>query len=211
MTRNEQRYATPPGALFVYAPSVTTCAAGMSYEPVTMWKRPGLELRRLRVGERVALVGEHLHAQARHRPVVLQRELAVHVEVAREAGRDQVAGAVLDPLHRPAEQERRRGRDDVARVDGHLVAEPAADVGRDDLDVLLRQPGDEREHRAVRVRRLRGHVDRRLAGRRVDVGDAAAALERSRVAARVVRDEPDDLVRLGERLLGRVGSPASQW
>ena len=40
VTRNEQRYATPPGALFVYAPSVTTCAAGMSYEPVTMWNRP---------------------------------------------------------------------------------------------------------------------------------------------------------------------------
>ena len=30
VTRKEQRYATPPGALFVYAPSVTTCAAGMS-------------------------------------------------------------------------------------------------------------------------------------------------------------------------------------
>ena len=28
--RNEQRYATPPGALFVYAPSATTCAAGKS-------------------------------------------------------------------------------------------------------------------------------------------------------------------------------------
>ena len=40
MTRNEQRYATPPGALFVYQPSATTCAAGMSYEPVTMWNSP---------------------------------------------------------------------------------------------------------------------------------------------------------------------------
>ncbi len=54
-------------------------------------EEPRLELRRLRVGERVALVGEHLHAQARHRPVRFQGELAVHVEVAREAGRDQVA------------------------------------------------------------------------------------------------------------------------
>ena len=139
-----------------------------------------LELRRLRIRVGVPLVGEHLHAQAGHRPVVLQRELAVHVEVAREAGRDQVAGAVLDPLHRPAEQQRGRRRDDVARIDGHLVAEAAADVRRDDLDVLLRQARDEREHGAVRVRRLRGHVDRRLAGRRVDVGDAAAALERRR-------------------------------
>ena len=30
VTRNEQRYATPPGALFVYAPWPATCAAGMS-------------------------------------------------------------------------------------------------------------------------------------------------------------------------------------
>ena len=30
VTRNEHRYATPPGALFVYAPSADTCAAGRS-------------------------------------------------------------------------------------------------------------------------------------------------------------------------------------
>ena len=44
VTRNEQRYATPPGALLVYAPFATMCAAGMSYEPVTMWKSPALNL-----------------------------------------------------------------------------------------------------------------------------------------------------------------------
>ena len=123
-------------------------------------EEPRAELRRLRVRVRVALVGEHLHAQPRHLPLARERELGVHVEVAREAGRDQVAGAVLDPLHRPADQQRGRRRDDVARVDRHLVAEAAADVRRDDLDVLLRQARHEREHRAVDVRRLRGHVDR---------------------------------------------------
>ena len=30
VTRNEQRYATPPGALLVYTPSTATWAAGMS-------------------------------------------------------------------------------------------------------------------------------------------------------------------------------------
>jgi len=30
VTRNEQRYATPPGALFVYAPSALTWTAGRS-------------------------------------------------------------------------------------------------------------------------------------------------------------------------------------
>ena len=109
----------------------------------------GLALRRLRVGEERPVVGEHLHAQADDLPV-LERQLAVHVVVAGEAGRDQVSGAVLDPLHRPADQERGRRRDDVAGVDRHLVAEAAAQVGRDDPDLLLGQARDEREERAVR-------------------------------------------------------------
>ena len=60
-----------------------------------------------------------------------------------------------------------------------------------------------REQRAVRVRCLRRHVDRRLPRRRIDVGDAAAALERRGMAARVEGVERDDLVRVGERLLRR--------
>ena len=99
-----------------------------------------------------------------------------------------------------AEQQRGRRRHDVARVHRHLVAEPAAEVGRDDPDLLLRQAGDEREHRSDRVRRLRGHVDRGLAGGRVHVGDAPARLQRRRVRARVERVERDHLVGLRERL-----------
>ena len=38
--RNEQAYATPPGALFVYTPVTAQCAASMSYEPVKTWKNP---------------------------------------------------------------------------------------------------------------------------------------------------------------------------
>ena len=163
----------------------------------------GLELRRLRVGEEGAVVGEQLDLQAHH-AVALDRELAAHVVVAGEAGRDQVPRAVLDPLHRPADQQRGRRRDDVARVDRHLVAEAAADVGRDDPDLVLGQPGDDGEQRPVRMWSLRRHVDRRLAGRRVDVRDAAAALERRRMAARVEGVERDDAVGLGERALGGV-------
>ena len=166
-------------------------------------EQPRPELRRLRVGVERALVGEERRAQAGHL-AALHRQLAAHVVVAREAGRDQVPGAVLDPLHRTADQERRRGRDDVPGVDRHLVAEAAAEVGADDPDVLLRQARDDREQRPVRVRRLRREVDRRLAGRRVDVGDAAAALERRRVRARIEGVEADDVVGLGEGTVGRV-------
>ena len=169
-----------------------------------MWNSPALHLRRLGVGEEGAVVGQHLHAQADH-PVALERQLAVHVVVAGEAGGDQVAGAVLDPLDGLAEQQRGGRGHDVAGVDRHLVAEPAADVRRDDPDLVLGQAGDHREQRAVGVRRLRGHVDRRLAGGRVDVRHAAAALERRRVAARVVGVELDDPVGLGEGALGGLG------
>ena len=155
---------------------------------------------RLRVGEERAVVGEHLHAQAGDLPA-LERQLAVHVVVAGEARRDEVSGAVLHPLDRPSDEERRGRGDDVAGVDRHLVPEAAAEVGRDDADLLLGQARDEGEERPVDVRSLRRHVDGRLPRGRVDVRDAAAALERRRVAARVERVELDDLVRLGEGLV----------
>ena len=168
-----------------------------------MWKRPALNFVGCASAKKAPL-SESSFTRRPSDPVALERQLAVHVVVAGEAGRDQVAGAVLDPLHRPADQERGGRRDDVARVDRHLVAEAAADVRRDDPDLVLGQAGDDREQRPVRVRRLRGHVDRRLAGRRVHVGDAAAALERRRVAARVERVERDDPVGLGEGPVGRL-------
>jgi len=59
----------------------------------------------------------------------VQRELAVHPEVPGEPGGQQVAGAVLDPPHGPAQEERRGDGDDVAGIQRHLVAEGSADVG----------------------------------------------------------------------------------
>jgi len=40
VTRNEQRYATPPGALFVKYASSSVNAIGKSYEPVQMPNNP---------------------------------------------------------------------------------------------------------------------------------------------------------------------------
>ena len=84
-----------------------------------------------------------------------------------------------------------RGRDgeDVARVDGHLPAEPAADVGGHDADLVLRdgQPGaggHEGEDGADGVRRLAGHPDGEMAVDGVPVGDATAGLDRGHVDAR---------------------------
>ena len=148
-------------------------------------EQPGGHLRRLRGAVERAVVGEHLHPHPEQLAVLRGRDLAVHVVVAGERGAHQVLGAVLDPLHRRAGDDRADDRADVAGVDPDLVAEPAADVRGDHLDLVLGQPGDQRVDRAVRVRRLRGGVDRELAGDRVHAGDRAAGLHRRRVHARV--------------------------
>src|SRR5439155_1221138 len=68
----------------------------------------------------------------------------------------------------------------------------------DDPDVLVGQPGHQGEDGANGVRRLARHVDGGFARRAVDVGDAAARLERSGMAARIERVQPDDPVGLRE-------------
>ena len=161
-------------------------------------EEPGLELGRLRVCEKGAVVAVQVHAQGQHLAVLVQSKVACHMEVAGETRGDQVLVAVLDPFHGAPDEQAGRGRDDIAWVDGHLVAEASPDVGRDDPDVLLGQAGDECEHGADGVRGLARHVDRRLACCSIDVGDAAARLERSRVAARIERVQPHDLVGLRE-------------
>ena len=161
-----------------------------------------LELARLRVGEEGAVVGVGVHPDAEDLSVAAQRHLALEVDVPRETGGDEVARLVLDPLHRALKQDRGQDRADVSGVDGHLVAEAAADVGRDDPDHVLGEFGHHRDRGADDVRRLGGHVDGELRGRPVEVRDGAAALDRRRVAPRVVQLQLGDHVGLLEGAVG---------
>ncbi len=130
----------------------------------------GVLHRRRRAVER-AVVGEHVGADREDLAVLGRGDLAAHDVVAREAGGHEVLGAVLHPLDRLAGQQRADDRADVAGVDRHLVAEAAADVGRDDPDLVLGQARDDGVERAVRVRRLGGRPERELAVDAVEVGD----------------------------------------
>ena len=170
-------------------------------------EQPGPELARLGVGVERAVVREHVDPQPEHLALVAQGQLAGHVVVAGEPGRDEVLGSRLDPLDRPADEQRRRRGHDVPGVDRHLVAEAAPDVGRDDADVLLGKPGHDGEQRPVGVGRLRRHVDRDVLGRRVDVGHAPARLERRWMRPWVEGVERDDDVGLGEGPVGRLLLP----
>src|SRR5207248_1303559 len=161
-----------------------------------------LELRGLRVGEERAVVAVEVNAQREHLAVLVDGKVAGHVIVARETGRDEVFAAVLDPLHRPPDEQAGRGGHHVARIHRNLVSEAAPDIRRDDADLLLRQAGDQREDRANRMRSLTRHVDGGLARRAVDVRKAAARLQRRWMAARIEAGQTHDLVRSGECSLG---------
>ena len=114
-----------------------------------------------RIGGRIerAVIGRRRDVQRGDRAVGGRADLHVHVVVAREAGARQVLGARLDPLDRPPDLERADDRAHVSGIDRHLVAEAAAEIRRHHVDLVLGNAGDERQRRAIDVRRLRRHVE----------------------------------------------------
>ena len=179
----------PPGALFVKYASTSACATGKVVAAGDDAEDAGGILRRIGGGIEGTVVGRRRDVQRRHAPIGRRADLNVHVVVAREARARQVLGPCLDPLHRPPDLERADDRADVARVHRHLVAEAAAEVRRDDVDLVLGDAGDERQRRAVHVRRLRRDVELQPT-HRVEVRHAAARLERRGMTAL----EPDPLL-----------------
>ena len=159
-------------------------------------EQPGRELRRVGRGIGVAVVGERLDLHRLDPAGLVGADLDVDVVVAGERVGLEVLRAVLDPLDRLADRERRDDREDVARVDRHLAAEPAADVVGLHPDVLLGQAAHEGEHGPDGVRGLARHVQGHLAADGVPVGDAAARLDRGDV-------DPRDVDVLGHADLGR--------
>ena len=137
------------------------------------------------------------------RPSFVAAISVCHVEVARERGGRQILDPVLDPLHRPAGDDRGDDRADIAGIGADLVAEAAADIGRDDVDLVLGNLGDQRADRADDVRRLEGAPERQLALDLVEGGDALAGLERARMHARILDELLDRHLGLVESRVGR--------
>ncbi len=170
-------------------------------------EQPGRVLGRIGGGVRVAVVGDGLDLHRLDLAGLVRADLDVDVVVTGERVRLQVLRAILDPLDRLADEERRGDRQDVARVDRHLAAEPAADVVGLDPDVLLGdgQPGPgghERDDRPDGVRRLGRHVHRQLHADGIPVGDDPARLDRGDVDARDVDVLADPDLRRGEGGVG---------
>ncbi len=138
-----------------------------------------------RIGRRiaVAVIGDRFHLEAGDLPGLRRAHFGVDVVVAGERIGLEVLRPILDPLDGLTDEERRGDGQDVARIDRHLAAEPAADVVGLHPDVLLgdRQPcagRHEGHHGPDGVWRLARHVQGQLFPDRIPVGDAAARLDR---------------------------------
>ena len=162
--------------------------------------RPDDAAERL-VAEPRAGVVERLRAEAEQRAVVLHGDLGV-VEPALVAVRHRhvEVGAPFRPLHRPVELAREQAARDELRMRRDLVAEAAADVLRDEAQ-LVEAAAHRRAHHDLReARELVVRVERPLPRAAVELDERAVALERSRVeAVEVQLVDLHDLVGLGER------------
>ena len=134
-------------------------------------------------------------------PSGLDRDLGVE-EPALVAVRHRLVevGAPLGPLDRAVQLAREQAARDELRVRGDLVAEPAADVLRDDAELVGADPHRRRHHDHGEPGELVVRRDRPLAGAAVELDEGAVELERRRVeAVEVELGDRDDVVGLGER------------
>jgi hypothetical protein len=108
-------------------------------------------------------------------------------------GGEEVLRAVLDPLHRPAELDRHPGNQHLLGVEHHdLRAEAAADEGRDDPHLALREPEHRREAVADHHWRLRGVPDGEAIGFLVPLRHYAACFDGRRSPPVVEEAAPQD-------------------
>ncbi len=138
------------------------------------------------------------------RPSLRRRDLGRHVIVAGEGGGRQILDPVLDPFDRQPGDDRSDRGADIARIGADLVAEAAADVGRDHVDFLLGKAGDERDHGADDVGRLERAVDGEIAGDLVEADHALAGLERAGVDALIAQEVPGRDLGFGESGVGQL-------
>ena len=132
--------------------------------------------------------------QAEEAAVGVERQFGMGEMIARLVVGNEALRARADPAHRPPQPPRRPGDDALFGVELALVAEAAADIGRDDAQRALRDAELLGDRAADVVRRLRGAVERQPVGRRVDRRHRGTRLDRGADEA-IVHEIDRDLVR----------------
>src|SRR5262249_21736698 len=100
-----------------------------------------------------------------------------HHILARMACSDQIFVAVLAPTHRPAQLTRYCRDGQFLAIERDLLAEAAADVGRDDGDLGFGEPQAAGELRAVGMRHLAADVHGEMTPPLIPNRTAAARLD----------------------------------
>ena len=169
----------------------------------------GVEIsrHRRREGRHIgAEIGDGLGAQADDLAVAVERHFGVGDVIAAMRVGEKRFRAIGGPFHRPADALRRPQRHDLLGIDEDLRAEAAADVGRDDAQLVLRRHADEGgddEPRDMRV--LRRIPQREGAGAGIVFADRGARLDRVRHQAVVDDVELGDVLGRLERRIDRFG------
>ena len=145
------------------------------------------EQRRIEIGrhggrecrEIGAEIGDRVHAQAGDLAAGVQREFGVRDMVATMRVGEERLGPIRRPFDRPVDLLRRPGADRLLGVNEDLRAEAAADVGRDDAQLVFRRKADERrEHEPRDMRVLARRIKRDRVRSRIVVADGGARLHR---------------------------------
>ena len=153
-----------------------------------------------------AEIGDDRDAQAEEAAVVVKRKLGARDVIAALVVGDEALGAVLLPLHRPFQLAAGPDHQRLLGIDEGLHAEPAADVGRDQAELVLRNlENDFGERVADEMRTLRRGVKSRAAAGRIVIADGVARLHRVDDDAVVDEFERDDVRGLGEGGVGCLG------
>ena len=164
--------------------------------------RPDHAAERLVAEERAGVV-ERLGTEPEQRAVGLDGDLDV-LEPALVPVRHVLVEVrpPLGPVDRAAELPREEAARDEVRVRGDLVAEPAADVLRDEAELVEPHPHRGAHHDDREARELVVGLDRPLPDAAVVLDHRAVELERRRVeAVEVELADPHHVVRVRERAL----------
>ena len=146
-----------------------------------------------------AQIGDRVDAQAEHLAIGVERQFGVRDVVAAVRVGEEGFRALRRPLHRPIDLLGRPGADRLLIVDEDLRAEAAADVGRDDAQLVLgRDPLECREHQTGDMWVLARRVQRRDIGARIVFAERGARLHGVGNDAVVDEVELGDMRRFGE-------------
>ena len=152
-------------------------------------KETGRELGGVRGGVSIAVIRDRLNPQSGQSTVLFTRQFSADVIIAGKGIRLKIFHPILYPLHRLAGQNRGRNGDHITGVNWHLAAKAAADVRRDDADLLFRKshvPCHQGKDGPDGVRRLGRHPHGQLPVHLVEVRDATAGLDGRDMDARQI-------------------------